>query len=131
MLSNKIQIKNKTPLESTEQINFFLWVNHNYPDLIIFSIPNGGTRHKQEAIKLKREGVLPGVSDIFCPELKLFIEMKRVKGGTVSKEQKFFLDSMNHLGYTAKVAKGFEEAKKIMLDIMTSIDNNSNTPTGE
>ena len=113
-------MKNTTPTESIEQINFFLWVRKNYPKLIIFSIPNGGLRNKQVAMKLKREGVLSGVSDIFCPELKLFIEMKRVKGSTTSKEQKEFIFEMKKLGYKAEIAKGFEAAKKI---IKKCIDN--------
>jgi len=78
-------MKNTTPLESVEQINFFLWVKFNHPNLIIFSIPNGALRNKAVAAKLKREGVMPGVSDIFCPELKLWIEMKRVKASRNSK----------------------------------------------
>jgi len=116
--------KNTTPLESCEQINFFLWVKFNHPNLIIFSIPNGNLRNKAVAAKLKREGVLPGVSDIFCPELKLWIEMKRVKGSSTSKEQRQFLADMIKLGYRAEIAKGFIEAKKIVLKYLNEDKQN-------
>lgn len=33
----------------------------------IFAIPNGGTRNKIEAVKLRREGVTAGVWDLFLP----------------------------------------------------------------
>ena len=105
---------NKAPSEDAEQINFVLWFKHNYSNVLIFHTPNGGSRNKQEAIKFKRLGVLPGVSDLFIPEWKLFIEMKRVRGGTVSKEQKDFMFEMERVGYACYVAKGFEQAKEIV-----------------
>lgn len=33
----------------------------------IFHIPNGGRRDKREAASLKRQGVKPGVPDLFVP----------------------------------------------------------------
>lgn len=107
--------KNNTPLETIEQQNFFLWLKYQYPDLIAFAIPNGDLRNKAVAARLRREGVMKGVSDIFIPELRLWLEMKRLKGSTTSKEQKKFLEDMRGLGYHAEIAKGFEEAKRIVL----------------
>jgi len=100
--------------ESIEQINFVLWFRHRHPKTLIFSVPNGGTRNKVEAMKLKREGIVPGIPDIFIPEWRLWIEMKRVKGGTVSKVQKEVMAELRRVGYQCEVAKGFEAAKVIV-----------------
>ena len=41
------------------------WFRLQYPDIVIFAIPNGGKRNVIEASKLKATGVLPGVADLF------------------------------------------------------------------
>ena len=56
----------------------------------------------------------------------LFIELKRVKGGSVSKEQRVWLDSINALEtpYTqADIAKGADEAVKIVSHYLKAVDN--------
>jgi hypothetical protein len=92
-------------------------MRRTYPNHRIFSIPNGGSRNKVEAQNLKMEGVSPGVPDLMIPSLRLFIEMKRTKGGVVSPEQNEWLAYLRECGYTAEVARGFEEAKAIILKI--------------
>lgn len=51
--------------EDTEQINVVSWANWNvnrYPELKwLHHVPNGGSRNKQEAVKLKQMGVKAGV----------------------------------------------------------------------
>jgi len=108
---------NKAPTESIEQINLINWFRYNFPNVLIFAIPTGQLRNKQVAMKLKREGVIKGVSDLFIPEWFTWIEMKRIKGGVVSKEQKEFMAEMERVGYQCFVAKGFEEAKKIVWSV--------------
>lgn len=108
--------KNEYPLESIEQINFCLWMDKNFPDIFYFAIPNGQLRNKTIAMKLKREGVKKGVPDIFLPEWNLFIEMKRKKGGVVSKEQKEVMEKLEKAGYKCLVARGFEQAKEIIFN---------------
>ena len=112
--------KNTSPTEDLEQINLVLYLKYNYPDLLFWHTPSGGSRNKIEAVKIKRLGGLAGIPDLFFPSLKLFIELKRVKGGVVSKEQKEVMSKLTEIGYTCYVAKGFEEAKKI---ILKHIDN--------
>lgn len=63
------------------------------------------------------EGVLKGTADIFIPYPSgkyhgMFLELKREKGGVVSKEQKEFLQNMELVGYYAVVARGFDDAKQ-------------------
>ena len=60
----------------------------------IHAIPNGGKRHVATAVKLKREGVLAGAWDIFCPfavdgKGGLFIEMKFGKGKLTDNQVAF------------------------------------------
>lgn len=64
------------------------------PDKLIFSIPNGGSRHKLEAVNMKRQGVKSGVSDVILLIPKkgyasLCLEFKTEKGKQ-SDEQKEF-----------------------------------------
>ena len=57
-----------------------------YPEVVLlFHIPNGGRRDTAEAANLKKQGVKPGVPDLFLPVARggyhgLFIEMKRRDG---------------------------------------------------
>ena len=52
------------------------------------------------------------------------IEMKRQKGGKVSDKQKAWLETLNSAGIKAVVCKGFEEAKKFILDRVELNNNN-------
>lgn len=94
-----------------------------YPELaMLFAVPNGGVRHIGTAVKLKAEGVKPGVPDLFLPVPRgghhgLFIEMKAVKG-KVSKEQLWWLSSLEAQGYHAEVCYGWESAAKVIEDYL-------------
>lgn len=64
------------------------------PDKLVFAVPSGGSRHKLEAINLKRQGVKSGISDVILLIPKkgfasLCIEFKTEKGKQ-SDEQKEF-----------------------------------------
>lgn len=105
--------------EHLEQSEFVSWFKKNYwPEHRIFAIPNGGHRSKSQAMALKCEGVCPGVPDLMIPSLKVFIEMKREKGGVLSKEQKEWIEYLNKNGYIVKVCNGCEEAKQFILSIL-------------
>lgn len=85
------------PIQETDlQQQVFNWLAYQYPALNrrIYAIPNGGLRNKVVAAKLKREGVKPGVYDIFCSVPAggwhgMYMEMK-VGRNTLSEEQKAF-----------------------------------------
>jgi len=81
-----------------------------WPDVRIIAIPNGGWRDIRTAARLKAEGVTPGVPDLFIPEWKVFIEMKRAKGGNLSASQKDWIEHLNNIGYRAFVCAGAEDA---------------------
>lgn len=83
----------------------------------MFHIPNGGSRNKIEAAKLKRQGVRAGVPDIFLPAARggyhgLFIELKRQTGGKVSREQEEMIKALRAQGYRAEVCRGWDEARE-------------------
>jgi hypothetical protein len=50
------------------------------------------------------------VPDLFVPEWGLWIEMKRAKGGKVSKDQKEWLEYLDYCGYTVIVGLGKTDA---------------------
>ena len=100
----------KVPSEHEEQREFVRWFRQTYPDVRILAIPNGGARSPATAARLKAEGVCAGVPDLFVPEWGLWIEMKRAKGGKVSKDQKYWLDYLANCGYRVIVCLGKTDA---------------------
>jgi hypothetical protein len=73
----------------------------------LHAIPNGDWRGWKTASKLKAEGVLPGVPDLFLPVPRghwhgFYIELKSAKGA-VSKEQWGFLERRHQQGYLARI----------------------------
>lgn len=112
-------MKNLTPTEHLEQVTLITWYRRTYKNELLVAIPNGGKRHIKTALSMKQEGVSKGFPDLFLPVPNgkshgLFIEMKRQKGGVVSKEQRAWLEYLNSVGYQAVVCKGFLEAKEII-----------------
>lgn len=98
--------------EHTEQVNFVNWFEYQHPGVLIFAIPNGGARHIVAAKKLKAEGVKKGIPDLCVPAWNLWIEMKREKGGKLSKEQKEIKAYLESIGHTVIVGHGFKDAKE-------------------
>lgn len=100
----------KVPTEHEEQRNFVQWFRRTYPAVWIFAIPNGDARSRSAAGRLKAEGVSAGVPDLYIPAWRLWIEMKRIRGGSVSPDQKRWHDYLRGLGDEVVVAKGCEAA---------------------
>lgn len=108
--------------ESREQILFVNWMRKNYPEHKIFAIPNGGSRNPSEAQRMKMEGVTAGVPDLMIPSLRMFIEMKRLVGGKISKEQQQMIEYLRQCGYVAVVCAGAEQAK-VAVNFTLSLKN--------
>jgi hypothetical protein len=110
----KQYIKRKST-ESVEQIKFVQHVRTFYPDLVIFSIPNGGDVSATQRIRLTQEGMLAGVPDVMvmAPDLPvLAIEFKRPDGkGKVSAEQQAVQVQMEGVGATVRIATSSDQAK--------------------
>jgi hypothetical protein len=103
-------MKIEVPTEHHEQAMTVQWFRRAWPEVIIFAIPNGGARDIRTATKLKI-GVVRGVPDLFIPAWRLWVEMKRTKGGSVSPEQKSFIKYLESVNYAVIVATGAENAK--------------------
>lgn len=88
-------------------------------DLIWCHVPNGGKRDKRVAAQMRRHGVMPGVPDIliFTPGhdgKPTAIELKRIKSGRVSKEQKQWLVDLAECGWHTEVSKGADAAWELI-----------------
>lgn len=110
------------PSEYVEQREFVSWFKKVYPQVRILAIPNGGVRSLATAGKLKAEGVSPGVPDLYIPEWRVWIEMKRIKNSYVTPEQKEWHEYLRNLGDTVLVCKGSTAAKKAVLLFCTKLD---------
>lgn len=116
-LKSCADIADRIPTEHEEQREFVAWFRRQYPDVRIFAIPNGGARSQREGGRLKLEGVSPGVPDLYIPQWKVWIEMKRQKGGSLSADQKDWRDYLQTINDTWIVAKGCEDAKRQIIDM--------------
>lgn len=108
--------------ESLEQTYLFNWAAYKtcqYPELsLLFHVPNGGKRNYLEARALKRQGVKPGVPDLFLPVARgshhgLFIELKVNKNKT-SENQNKWIKKLKDQHYFVAVCYGWEEAKDVI-----------------
>ena len=97
-------------VESTIQQACVRYFRLKYPNYIILSIPNGGSRNALEAANLKREGALAGASDlmVIVENAVLFIEMKRPKGRQ-QETQKAFQEAVERLGHTYAICHSLQE----------------------
>ncbi len=120
--------KSAPPTESAEQSALIVWFRHAYANLglrdprQLFSSQGGamlGGRTGQafaRAARIKREGGQTGTPDLFlahpiAPYGGLFIEMKRVRGGTLRPAQREIMAMLARCGYAVTVAKGAADAQ--------------------
>ena len=104
--------------EHQAQVACVNWFRMQYPEKLIHAIPNGGARNIIVARKLKAEGVVSGVPDLFIPEPSkgyhgLFIEMK-VKGGRLQETQKDMIDKLESRGYKCHVCWSVDDFMKVV-----------------
>jgi len=102
--------------EHDEQVGFVLWFRSRFPGVLILAVPNGGKRHPGTARKLKAEGVVPGVPDLFVPEWSLWVEMKRAKGGRLSPDQREVIAYLEGIGHSVIVGHGAEDASRQLIE---------------
>ena len=101
--------------ESQLQQNCIQWFRFQYPKYgrLLFAVPNGHKRNIVTAVKLKKEGVVAGVSDLILlvPNKTyngLCIEMKIGKGKQ-TESQKEFQSDVEQTGYKYSVCRTLEE----------------------
>lgn len=113
----------KGSTEHAEQVGFVTWFRLKFPGVLIFAIPNGGKRSLKTAKDLKAEGATPGIPDLFVPELKLWVEMKRASGGVLSQQQQQIIEYLGNCGYTVIVGKGAQDASRKVMDFLKANPN--------
>ena len=111
-----ISASKTSPSEHSEQVGFINWFRVKYPNVLIFAIPNGEKRAITVAKRLKAEGVVRGIPDLFIPQWTLWVEMKRISGGRLSPEQKAMIQYLEGIGQKVIVAKGAADASKQILE---------------
>ncbi len=99
-------------LESKLQAECVRWFRYQYPHQLIFAIPNGGQRHVLVAARMKAEGVLAGVPDLFIPipsgtYAGMFIEMK-YGNGKPTESQVNIMQKLRDNNYKVIVCNSFE-----------------------
>lgn len=125
-----------TGSEHADQVALIAWAamqSNVYPALKwIYAVPNGaklpyrknrnGQRFSPEAMRLKREGLRPGVPDLVLPvpvgkHHGLYLELKHGKN-TTSDKQDEWLEALEGFGYCAAIAWGFDEARQTIVDYL-------------
>lgn len=113
----------RVPKEADEQKAIFRWAAYEtarHPELqLLHAIPNGGSRDPREAHNLKLQGVKAGVPDMCLPVPRgdfagLYIELKRVRGGRLSDEQRGWIEALRRTGHRVEVCKGAQEAVAVI-----------------
>ena len=111
-------------LEADEQCKLMKWADTAatlgiHPELkLLHATPNGGRRDKIEAAHLKRQGVKPGVPDLFLPVARgeyhgMFIEMKIGKNKLTDNQKKWRVELVKE-NYFVAVCYSALEAKKMI-----------------
>lgn len=106
--------------EHTEQAILMTRVAMEFPGLLIFAVANGGKRDKRTAARLKEEGVVAGIPDVYVEEARgmyfgLRIELKKVShrrsiNGGMSDEQIKIRDKLTQGGYLCLLCHGADDA---------------------
>lgn len=103
--------------EQSALVEYLELLKSNGKILLFSAVPNNTfTRSWSQKRKQKMEGVRPGVPDLIIVTHNhvLFLEMKRGHLGKLSEYQKEWLSALPSKKVLATVAKGFDEAKKVV-----------------
>jgi hypothetical protein len=119
--------KNATPHESWEQQSLVAELERLEPGILIEAHPiEGDIQSTLLKVKIPKKlaetaarmlgafarsmGYQAGTLDIFLPEHRVYIELKRQKGGSLSPEQKTRIPRLEAAGYRVIVARGAVDA---------------------
>jgi len=122
----------KSGSEDGHQAALFCWTAMNMVQQPLlrwlFAIPNGGSRHSAEALKLKATGVKSGVPDLCLPVPRipyhgLYIELKRPASlgklvGRASEDQLEWITFLREQGYMCRLCYGWEQARDCLLEYL-------------
>lgn len=116
--------------EDELQADCVAWFRHYFrKEYVLFSVPNGGTRHQLEAMVLLHTGLMKGASDLILlvPDGKChFIEMKLGKD-YIDPNQVLFKEKVERLGFTYNMAKSFQQFRHLIQHLLEIPDELFNT----
>ena len=111
--------KNTTPHESWEQQSLVAELERLEPGILMEINPAAGMKlDKRMAATVKTLGYQAGTLDIFLPEHRVYIELKRQKGSKTSDDQKAWLSNLEKQGYFVALCKGWEAAAKVITEYL-------------
>jgi hypothetical protein len=110
--------------EAKLQIACMNYAAMQYPNLLIWHCPNGGSRNVIEAANLKRQGVKSGVCDIHVDKAcggfhGLKIELKSAEG-KLSPAQADYLERVRDEGYATAVCYDFDDFVNVLNNYLTT-----------
>jgi hypothetical protein len=113
--------------EHQEQAALFGWatimMQRHCPELeLLFAVPNAGKRSRTAGHRLKREGLKPGVPDVWLPVARdgyhgLVIEMKHGRN-KATVEQSWWLDKLRGQKWRTAICYGWDEARAMICEYM-------------
>ena len=98
--------------EFTIQSNFVQWARKQDFVTLCFAIPNGFKSNARNAMMMKKEGLLPGIPDVFCllNNGKWAIIEFKTEVGKLSEHQKIIIDKMLNVKQAVAVCRSSYEA---------------------
>lgn len=100
--------------EHIDQSSVVTWFRFQYPQGLIYAIPNSATRSIKQTLWLRKEGLTAGVPDLCIPMPRgiyhgMYIEMKAGKNKTTDAQNEW-LQKLADQGYYCVVCYGSEVA---------------------
>ena len=97
-------------------VRLFRYKYREYGEML-FAIPNGGKRNPKEAARLKAEGVVSGIPDLFLSVPKgkyhgMFMELKNGKSNNLTENQKRMMYKLQMFGYKTVIIRSLEDFEK-------------------
>lgn len=114
--ASRAQKRKRKPrhIEESIQVACVKWFRLQYPNLVIFAVPNGGSRNLYEAKNMKESGTLAGVADLVIVGNNgrvLFVEMKAGRNKQ-EDSQVLFQNKVERLGHKYIICRSLEQFKK-------------------
>jgi len=118
-INNAVKSKHHSSPEHQLQCECVRWFDIQYPQLLLYAIPNGGARSATTGAMLKREGVRRGIPDLHLALPRgqyngLYVEMKNGKKGRVSDEQNSVIEYLVKNNYKVEVCRDFDSFREII-----------------